>query len=250
MSDPGQVPPRGDGTAPHRVEVGVIGGVGPAATVCFLDLVVRRTAAERDQDHVDLVVLQHAGIPDRTAYILGRSTEDPGPVMAADARRLERLGVGFVVVPCNTAHHFTDEVAAAVGVPVLSIVDETADEVAARPGVTRVGVLATSGTLAAQVYQRAFEDRGLSVVVPDDADQDVVMRIIYDEVKAGRPADVGALHAVADRLRERGADVVVLGCTELSVVAAEHDLLADGGYVDSLDVLARRTVERAGYPLR
>ncbi len=243
-----------DPTAPAdaagRVEVGVIGGVGPAATVCFLDLVVRHTAADRDQDHVDLVVLQHASIPDRTAYILGRSDEDPGPVMAADARRLEHLGVGFVVVPCNTAHHFTDEVAAAVDVPVLSIVDETADEVATRPGTARVGVLATSGTLAARVYQRALEARGLEPIVPDDADQDVVMGIIYDQVKAGRPADVAALHGVADRLAARGADVVVLGCTELSVVAAEHDLLADARYVDSLDVLARRTVERAGYPLR
>lgn len=233
-----------------RVEVGVIGGVGPAATVCFLDLVVRRTAAERDQDHVDLVVLQHSAIPDRTAYILGRSTENPGPVMAADARRLAALGVGFVVIPCNTAHHFTDEVAAAVDVPVLSIVDETADEVASVPGTARVGVLATSGTLASGVYQRALEARGLEVLVPDDADQDVVMRIIYDEVKAGRPADVAALHAVSDRLRARGADVVLLGCTELSVVAAEHDLLADPRYLDSLDVLARRTVVRAGYPLR
>ncbi|MBD7916744.1 amino acid racemase [Cellulomonas sp. Sa3CUA2] len=233
-----------------RSEVGVIGGVGPAATVCFLDLVVRHTAADRDQDHVDLVVLQHATIPDRTAYILGRSQDDPGPVMAADARRLERLGVGFVVVPCNTAHHFTDEVAAAVDVPVLSIVDETVDEVVARPGVTRVGVLATSGTLAAQVYQRAFDARGVQVLVPDVADQDLVMGIIYDQVKAGLPADVATMHAVADRLRERGADVVVLGCTELSVVAAAHDLLADDRYVDSLDVLARRTVERAGHPLR
>lgn len=238
------------GATGGRVEVGVIGGVGPAATVCFLDLVVRHTAAERDQDHVDLVVLQHATIPDRTAFILGTSTQDPGPVMAADARRLEALGVGFVVVPCNTAHHFTDEVAAAVTVPVLSIVDETADVVAARPGAGRVGVLATSGTLAARVYQRAFEVRGLEPLVPDDADQAVVMGIIYDQVKAGRPADVAALHGVADRLRSRGADVVVLGCTELSVVAAEHDLLVDDRYVDSLDVLARRTVERAGHPLR
>lgn len=238
------------GATGGRVEVGVIGGVGPAATVCFLDLVVRHTAAERDQDHVDLVVLQHATIPDRTAFILGTSTQDPGPVMAADARRLEALGVGFVVVPCNTAHHFTDEVAAAVTVPVLSIVDETADVVAARPSAGRVGVLATSGTLAARVYQRAFEVRGLEPLVPDDADQAVVMGIIYDQVKAGRPADVAALHGVADRLRSRGADVVVLGCTELSVVAAEHDLLVDDRYVDSLDVLARRTVERAGHPLR
>ncbi|QCB93778.1 aspartate/glutamate racemase family protein [Cellulomonas shaoxiangyii] len=231
-------------------EVGVIGGVGPAATVSFLDLVVRHTDAARDQDHVDLVVLQHASIPDRTAYILGDSPDDPGPVMAADARRLEALGVEFVVVPCNTAHHFTAEVAAAVTVPVLSIVDETVDEVAARPGTTRVGLLATSGTLASGVYQRAAQERGLAVVEPDADDQRVVMGIIYDQVKAGRPADVPALRAVADRLAARGADVVVLGCTELSVVALEHGLLAEPLFVDSLDVLARRTVVRAGRPLR
>ena len=108
--------------------VGVIGGVGPAATVCFLDKVVRLTAADRDQDHVDLVVLQHSTIPDRTAFILGGSEEDPGPVMAEDARRLTALGVEFIAVPCNTAHFFTQEVQAASGVPVLSIVDETLDD--------------------------------------------------------------------------------------------------------------------------
>lgn len=231
-------------------EVGVIGGVGPAATVSFLDLVLRHTDAGRDQDHVDLVVLQHASIPDRTAYILGDSPEDPGPVMAADARRLEALGVDFVVVPCNTAHHFTDEVAAAVTVPVLSIVDETVDEVAARPGTSTVGLLATSGTLASGVYQRAAGERGLTVLEPDADDQRVVMGIIYDQVKAGRPADVPALRAVAERLAARGADVVVLGCTELSVVALEHGLLAEPLFLDSLDVLARRTVVRAGRRLR
>lgn len=231
-------------------EVGVIGGVGPAATVSFLDLVVRHTDAGRDQDHVDMVVLQHASIPDRTAYILGDSPDDPGPVMAADARRLEALGVDFVVVPCNTAHHFTDEVAAAVRIPVLSIVDETVDEVAARPGASAVGLLVTSGTLASGVYQRAAAERGLRVVEPDADDQARVMAIIYDQVKAGRPADVDALRAVAGRLAERGADVVVLGCTELSVVALQHDLLADPLFVDSLDVLARRTVVRSGHRLR
>jgi aspartate racemase len=215
--------------------VGVIGGVGPQATVCFLDKVVRLTRASRDQEHVDLVVLQHSTIPDRTAFILGESDEDPGPVMAADARRLSSLGVAFVVVPCNTAHHFTQQVVEAAGVPVLSIVEEAVAEIAQRGSVRRVGVLATSGTLAAGVYQHAVEAAGLEYLVPDEAD---------------RPADVDALRGVVDRLVARGADVALLGCTELSVVADEADLLADPRYVDSLDVLARRTVVRAGHALR
>lgn len=230
--------------------VGVIGGVGPAATVCFLDKVVRLTAAGRDQDHVDLVVLQHSTIPDRTAYILGASPENPGPVMADDARRLTALGVGFIVVPCNTAHFFTQEVEAASGVPVLSIVDETLDEVVARGDVGTVALLATSGTLASGVYQRAAQARGLRVVEPEPDEQVVVMSVIYDQVKAGRPADVPALTGVAEALLARGAQVALLGCTELSVVADEAGLLADPRYVDSLDVLARRTVTRSGHTLR
>jgi len=231
--------------------VGVIGGVGPLATVYFMDKVVRLTRAERDQDHVDMVVMQHASIPDRTEYILGRSTDDPGPVMADDARTLERVGVSFIVIPCNTAHHFTAEVVEATSVPVLSIVDETIAEVVdRRPGTRTVGLLATTGTLSAGVYQRAAQARGLASVEPTDDEQAVVMRVIYEQVKAGRPVDLPALRGVVDALVERGAQTIVLGCTELSVVADDARLLDDPLYVDSLDVLARRTIERAGHHLR
>ena len=231
--------------------VGVIGGVGPLATVYFMDKVVRLTRAERDQDHVDMVVMQHASIPDRTEYILGRSTDDPGPVMADDARTLERVGVSFIVIPCNTAHHFTAEVVEATTVPVLSIVDETIAEVVdRRPGTRTVGLLATTGTLSAGVYQGAAQARRLVTVEPTDDEQAVVMRVIYEQVKAGRPVDLPALRGVVDALVERGAQTIVLGCTELSVVADDARLLDDPLYVDSLDVLARRTIERAGHHLR
>lgn len=229
--------------------VGVIGGVGPAATVCFLDKVLRLTVAERDQDNLDLVVLQHSTIPDRTAFILGESTEDPGPVMARDARTLSGLGVAFVVVPCNTAHYFTDEVEAASTVPVLSIVGETLDAVVARGDVEAIGLMATSGTLAAGVYQRAAAERGLRVLEPTPEEQAVVMHVIYDQVKASKPGDPALVGQVADALLARGAQLVVLGCTELSVVADEHDLVSDPRFVDSLDVLARRTVELSGHRL-
>lgn len=235
----------------HR-PVGVIGGVGPAATVYFLDMVVRLTQADRDQDHIDMVVLQHASIPDRTAYIVGESTENPGPVMAEDARRLERLGVDFLVLPCNTAHHFTDEVEAAVTVPLLNIVGETVAEAGRRvPGLRRLGVLATTGTARAGVYQRAAARAGVECVLPDDDDQALVMRIIYEQVKAGRPVDHAALEGVIGRLRGAGAQAVVLGCTELSVAAADSGLLErDRGVVDSLDALARATILRAGRSVR
>ncbi len=235
-----------------RAPVGVIGGVGPQATAYFLDMVVRLTEAGRDQDHLDMVVLNHASIPDRTAFILGESDEDPGPVMADDARRLAAFGVDFLVLPCNTAHHFTEEIEAAVEVPLLNIVAETVAEVGRRVAdLDAVGLLATSGTVRAGVYQRAIAGAGARTVLPDERGQASLMRIIYDQVKAGRPVDLDEFRSLVAGLREQGAQAVVLGCTELSVVAADFDLLAqDPGLVDSLDVLARRTIERAGGTVR
>jgi aspartate racemase len=236
---------------PQHLPIGVIGGLGPAATASFLDRVIRATRADRDQDHLDMVILNHATIPDRTAYITGASHEDPGPVMAEDARRLERFGVSFLVMPCNTAQYFTDEVAAAVDVPLLSIVEETVTAVCERrPQLHCVGVLATDGTVQAGVYQDALAAKGLDCVLPNDAEQATLMEIIYGEVKSGRPVDVDAFEAVCSRLFAVGAQVLVIGCTELSVVVEKFGLLTDPRLVDSLDALAHGAIVRAGHQVR
>lgn len=231
--------------------VGVIGGVGPLATAYFLQRVVQLTDADRDQEHVDLVVLNHATVPDRTDFVVGRSALDPGPVLARDARRLERFGVSFLVMPCNTAHYFTQQVLDAITVPFVSIVDVTVAAARRRaPGLTTVGLLATAGTVASGVYEDAFAVHGIEVVTPDEADQARVNTVIYDQVKAGRPADPDELRAVAAGLVERGAGVVVLGCTELSVAAVDHGLLDEPPFLDSMDELVRATITRAGHRVR
>lgn len=236
--------------------VGVLGGVGPLATVLFLDRVVRLTDAARDQDHVDLLVLQHATVPDRTAFLLGRSAADPGPVLAADARRLAAAGAGFLVLPCNTAHAFAGAIVAASPVPLLSMVDATVSVLSGdtwagrfsgpRPEV--VGLLATEGTIASGVFADAFSARGVKTLVPDVAGQAAVTSLVYDGVKAGRGGDLTALDGVVADLRARGATAIVLGCTELSVAAeaTPPGLLPDVVLVDALDELARATVLRAG----
>jgi aspartate racemase len=231
--------------------VGVIGGVGPLATAYFVQRVVQRTRADRDQDHVDMVVLNHATIPDRTDFVLGRSDADPGPVLARDARRLEEFGVRFLVMPCNTAHYFTQQVLDAISTPFVSIVDVTVAAARRRStGVETVGLLATAGTVASRVYDDAFAEHGISVITPEPEDQDVVNRVIYEQVKAGRRADPDALRTVAGRLVDRGASVVVLGCTELSVAAVDHDLLDEPPFLDSMDELVRATIETAGHEVR
>jgi len=236
---------------PPAKTVGVLGGVGPLATVYFLQKMVEMTDADQDQSHIDTITLNHATLPDRTAFLLGKSDRDPGPALARDALKLEALGVDFIVMPCNTAHYFTQKILDAILVPFLSIIDATVKAARKRdPELQAVGLLATPGTIASEVYHAAFARYGIEVKTPNAADQNTVMRIIYDQVKAGRRPDVAALQAVADRLADQGVPLVVLGCTELSVVAMDYDLLADSRFIDSLDQLVRATIEMAGRSIR
>lgn len=250
------VPRRADLGADLRVDqdpawsdtvVGVIGGLGPAATALFLQLVVDLTPAVRDQDHLDLIVLDHSTTADRTGYILDpQHATDPGPGLARDAARLAALGAAFVSIPCNTAHHFIDEITAASGLDVVDVVEETAHAAVEAAGSAPVAVLATDGTRAAGVYQRALERLGADVLLPDEDQQGLVMSVIYDGVKAGGPVDVEGLLGVIDGLRAAGAGVVVMGCTELSVVYAQQGWSERPDMVDSVETLARATVARAG----
>lgn len=230
--------------------VGILGGVGPMATVYFMQRVLEMTDASRDQDHVDMLVWNHASIPDRTAYIVGDSDESPGPVMAQDARELEQAGATFIAVPCNTARAFLDEVQAAVTIDVLDIVAETVSAAqAAIPDLTTLGILATDGTLRSRIYHETATERGLTPVEPDDVVQKDVMSMIYDGVKAGMPVERERFDAAVAHLRAKGAGAIVLGCTELSIL--QTDLKVDEpDVIDSLDALAARTVTLAGGRLR
>ncbi len=237
------------GAPVHGQPGGVLGGLGPAATVHFLRRVIELTHAARDQDHVDLLVWQCGSIPDRTGFLRGEN-ESPEPALVAHAVALERAGARFVAVPCNTAIVWVEQMRSAVGIEVLDTVDETV--AAAReavPGIARLGVLATDGTLAAGTYARATERAGLELVVPDDAVQREVMTVIYDGVKAGRPVPRETFDRLVEHLRRRGAQAVALGCTELSVLRGDLGI-EDETVVDSLDSLARATILRAGARLR
>ena len=229
--------------------VGVLGGLGPAATVLFMHRLVELTDAHRDQDHVDLIVWQHGSIPDRSAFLLGHG-ESPEPVLVADAVALERAGARFIAIPCNTAVVWVEQMRAAVSIEVLDTVAETvAAAQRAVPGLQRLGLLATDGTLLAGTYAAAAAAAGIDLLTPSPEVQHEVMSIIYDGVKAGEPVPRERFDAVVDHLRRQGADAVALGCTELSVLHGELGI-DDPTVVDSIEALARRVVLRAGAPLR
>ena len=231
-------------------KLGIIGGLGPAATVRLFQRIVELTDVARDQDHLDITILNRPQIPDRTAYLLGR----PGapsfiPVMQQAARDLEQTGCEVVCTPCNTAHSRYDEISGVLErASFLHMPRETA-AFAKSLGCTRVGVMATDGALAAGVYQDAFAREGLGFEQPSEAAQRIVMSIIYDEVKAGRPVDFDRFQVVCAGFLERGCDGIVLGCTELSCIGAPVHVMGMT-VIDALDVLAWRCVQECGAPAK
>lgn len=225
----------------------MLGGTGPAATAYFLQRLVERTEARCDQDHVRTLAFNDTAIPDRTAFLLGRS--DPlSPRGAYRGRSASgSRGCDLLALPCNTAHGFFDELQGALGIPVVHMVRETA-AAASAVGLARIGVLATSGTVAADLYGHEAARLGVDCLYPDSATQARANRIIFDEVKAGRFVEPAALEALAAPLRAAGCDGVVLGCTELSLAFGGVTRAAGLPVVDALDVLADCVIMRAGRP--
>jgi aspartate racemase len=226
--------------------LGIIGGVGPLATMLLGEMIVKRTKAKTDQQHVNMVITNNTAIPDRTTYILDRSKANPVPVMISDATKLKSIGAEVLAIPCNTAHSFYKEIQQGAGIPVLHMINETAKR-AAQIGAKKVGILATTGTLTASVYQLACKDAGIQPVVPDEETQKLVMSVIYDDVKAGQPVDFLKWQQIINQMNELGCDYLILGCTELSIVKKELNL--DDKYIDSLMVLAESAILSCGYEL-
>lgn len=229
----------------HRPILGILGGVGPMATAYFMQCVIKKTPAERDQDNIPMIVFNDPQIPDRTAYILDHDEPNPLPELEKVVAWLEHAGADYIAIPCNTAHYFYDPIVEAANVPVLNIMRETAARILSTAGAeSSVGLLATSGTIESGVFQDYLSEARLNVVVPTRQEQDeVVMPLIYDRIKKNLPYDAAAFLEVARRLHEEeGCETVIVGCTELSVVY--QDLDEKPAYlVDAMDVLADRCVE-------
>ena len=227
----------------RRKKLGVIGGIGPAATAYFYDLLTCMPNVGTDQEHLETFIISRPSIPDRTAYILDKSAENPIPMIIGAGRELVGLGADVIAIPCVTSHSFFDELSLGIGVPLINMIQETAESIA-RTGIKCVGLLATDGTIRSGLFSGELEARGVHTVVPSERSQAAVMSLIYDDVKANKPVDKGKFTSAADELRANGAEAVVLGCTELSLIKRDYGLKA--GYVDVLEVLARRALELCG----
>ena len=229
--------------------LGVIGGMGPAATVDFFSKLIALTKADADQQHLPVIIDSNTHIPDRSAAIL-HGAPSPLPELCKSARRLEQAGAELIVMTCNTAHYYFDAVQSSVSVPMLHIARETA-KAARDSGPEALALLSTTGTLQSGVYTEAFsrEAPGLRLLTPDTAGQAALMSMIYDGVKAGkREYDVQSVADLLERLRAQGAQSFILGCTELPLAFATSHI--DGSTLDPTVILARAALRECGAPLR
>lgn len=227
--------------------LGVLGGLGPMATAYYLELMIKMTDAATDQEHLQSIVMNFPTIPDRTAYILGRSMESPLEPMVALGQQMKTLGAGVIATPCITAHYFHQELQEGIGLPMIHGIECVARHLA-EAGIHRVGLMATDGTVQSGIFQRQVEAQGMELILPDAEGQAGVMALIYDQVKAGLQPDPVLFENIKQQLRSKGAQVVVLGCTELSLLKKQFPL--GDGILDALEVLAQESVLACGKQIK
>ena len=224
--------------------VGVIGGLGPEATLDFFGKILAHSHAKTDQEHIHLIIANNPKTPNRNDAIAGRGPS-PAPALAEMARSLERAGADFVVMACNTAHAFESDIRAALTKPFVSLIDEVVSGVQrVHSDAKRVGILVTQGSLDANIFGPAFARRGIEVVQLDAPAQAQFMTLLY-RIKAGdRSVEVrDAMRQLGEQLVAMGADVLIAGCTEVPLVLQPGD--NSRHLIDSTDVLAQRCVSYA-----
>lgn len=222
---------------------GIIGGLGPIATLYFFDMITKHTDAICDQEHVDMIITNISSTPDRTSFLLDNSKENPTYDLINAAKKLENSGVDFLVMTCNTAHYFYDDIKRNINIPFFNILEETVLYTKSK-GHKRICILGTTGSLNANLYQSMCKKYNLDFITPNEQQQEEVMNIIYNYIKKGVELPPNLFNNLISQF-EGMCDGFILGCTELSILKNDYNL-SDDLFIDSLKVLAQKTILESG----
>ena len=228
--------------------IGILGGMGPAATLDCFARIIKNTPAQTDQQHLRVVIDSNPKVPDRNAAIAGKG-DSPVPMLRAGCLSLERAGADFIIIPCVLAHFFLEEIQEEINIPILLIYD-TVSEIIAKEysGIKTVGLMGTIGTISGGLFQKRLAADGIKTIVPDEHHQSKVMAAIYDIKNSQPPRSkkeiTSDLIATAESLISKGAQGVIAGCTEIPLALKQKDLSAP--YFDALTILARAAILKAG----
>ena len=223
--------------------IGILGGMGPQATALFYEKILKLTEANSDQEHIPTLIYSNTQIPNRNNSIQNSSTKKLIKELQSSAKTLERAGAHFIVIPCNTAHIFAEEVQNNIKIPLLNIIEETAFFLKNENQSKTIGILGTTSTVNSLLYHKAIEANGMKIIQPEDAEQAEIMELI-NAIKGGAP--LGPIRikmeTFAKHLVERGADRIILGCTEIPLLFQENQSTY---LIDPMDILARRATSIA-----
>jgi aspartate racemase len=228
--------------------IGILGGMGPEATLDCFAKIIKNTPAKKDQEHLRVIIDSNPKIPDRPAAIIGKG-ESPVPALIHGCRCLQLAGADFIIIPCVTAHFFLEEIRREVKLPILSILDVVTETIVREyPQITNVGLLAITATINSGLFQKRLAADNIQTLVPDEVGQSTVMAAVAD-IKKTQPARSRAqitadLIATAEGLVSRGARGIVAGCTEIPLALKPEHLAVP--CFDALTILARAAIFEAG----
>jgi len=230
----------------HKEKViGILGGMGPEATADLFLKIIKATSVKRDQDHLRIIIDNNPKIPERTAAILGKG-ESPLKQLLETLSNLEKAGAEIIAIPCNTAHHYYRELQESTKTTIINMISETAAYIHRNfPDIKKIGLLATTGTIKAGIYHTVITR--MEIITPDESAQETVMNAICGEqgIKAGctQGKPKRDILEVAKMLINRGAEAIMAGCTEVSLVLSQNDLPVP--LIDPLQILAEAVIREA-----
>jgi len=223
--------------------LGILGGMGPAATCDIFNKIIQYTPASTDQEHIHVIIDSNSQIPDRTAFIC-HDGEDPRIEMIRSAIKLEMMGADYIIIPCNTAHYFYDDIVKYTKATVLHMIRETAIFLKkTKPEVRNYLLLATAGTYKADIYSKVFREFDLNIIKPDDADIEVVMNWIYNVKSGNFNVTLQEFKNLVQKYMPDEEIPIILGCTELPLLADKLGLRNE--CIDPVEILVKRCIEIA-----
>ncbi|MBS4192654.1 aspartate/glutamate racemase family protein [Bacillus sp. FJAT-49705] len=229
----------------QKRSLGVIGGMGPMATSVFFEKVIENTVANADQEHIDMVILNHATLPDRTDVIINQKEETFLNAVAKDFKLLEAAGVENIAIPCNTSHFFYEQMQEMTSINIINMIDETCKKIHQKYGdQSKVAILATNGTVSSGIYRHGCLNYNMQLITPNEVYQEQVMNTIYN-IKSDLAVDVNAIEQIIkDLVDKESCCCVILACTELSCLNLSDEVVKY--CIDAMDVLVEKSIEYSG----
>jgi len=222
--------------------IGILGGMGPMATVDMFEKIVTNTPAKCDQEHIPVLIDNNTIIPDRTDFIFGYSDKNPLPYLIKSAKKLETMGADFIIMPCNTAHFFYNEIAASIKIPFLSIIEETVKYVIDNSIHDQLGLIGTLVSYNTGIFESVFNKKNVPLIFPSEKLKAVSNKVIFD-YKNGLHLNVDEMNSVISGLKERNAETFILGCTEMPLIFKMLGIKEKT--IDPTDILAKASVKKA-----